>query len=121
MKIKRYALKDGTTLKDIKNVGGREGGTWINNESELFISKCFYYKPLDFEFSIGIAFKKDILDWDDYANVLVLDEDFCQPYISFYGENFGKDITGSPVLEHCIKQYNEYMDSFPFLVETKKL
>ena len=119
MKIKRYKIKNGTTAEDIKVAGGREGGTWINKESKFFISKCFEYKPTQFEFSIGIAFKEDLSDWNDFDNVLVLDEDFCQPYTPFYGDNFVKDITNFPTLENCIEQYNRFMDSLPFLIENK--
>lgn len=119
MRIKRYSIRDGTTIEDIKAAGGRDGGTWINKESKLFISKYCEYKPTQFEFSIGIAFKDNLADWNDFDNVLVLDEDFCQPYTPFYGENFGKDITNFPTLENCIEQYNQFMDSLPFLIEDK--
>ena len=120
MKIKRYSIKKEVVVDDIIAAGGKEGGTWINKESKFLLSKYCYYKPTDFEFSINIAFKQDIKDWDDFENVLVLDEDFCQPYTPFYGKNFGADIFNFPTLEYCVEQYNKFMDSLPFLVEQNK-
>ena len=109
MKINRYKLKPNLTVDDLMKLSAREGGSWINKESKLFISKCFYYK--DCEFSIDIAFKDNIYDWDDSNNIIILDEDCCQPYRPFYGENFGADIKNFPCLEFVIKTYNEFMDS----------
>lgn len=117
MKMKRYKIKDTTTLDDIFACGAREGGSWVNKESEYLISKYCYFKKTNFEFDIDVVFKKNILDWDDFNNVLVLDMDFCQPYTPFYGENYGEEITEFPTLEYCIEQYNEFMDSLPFLEE----
>ena len=76
MKINRYKLKPNITTSDLIALNAREGGIWINKESKLFLSKCFYYKPYEIEFSIGIAFKDNIHDWNDFDNILVLDEDF---------------------------------------------
>lgn len=115
MKIKRYKLKDGTTKQDLINFGARKGGIWINKDSILFISKCFSYKGL--EFDIDIAFTENLCDWNDFDNILVLDDDFCQPYTPFYGENYGKDIQGFEYLEAVIERYNNYLDSLPFLEE----
>lgn len=117
MKINRYSIKKGTTIDEIKAAGGRDGGSFIMKDTKFYIMKSFYYRASDFEFSVGVAFKKDVSDWNDYDNVLVIDEDFCQPYAPFYGENFGKDITDFPTLEYCIEKYNEVMDSLPFLEE----
>lgn len=118
-KIKRYTIKPDTTKETIISCGGKEGGTWINKESKFFISKCFEYKEIGFEFSIQLAFKDDVLDWNDFDNVLVLDEDFCQPYTPFYDDNYGKEATFPP-LKYCIEQYNQFMDSLPFLTEIKE-
>ena len=56
MKINRYKLKSNIATNDLIKLNAREGGIWINKESKLFLSKCFYYEPYEFEFSIGIAF-----------------------------------------------------------------
>lgn len=115
-KIKRYSIKAGTTIGDIKATGGRDGGTWINKEAILWIEK---YLPC-IECSIDVAFKENITDWDDFENVTVLDNNFCQPYTPFYGENYGKEITGFPMLEYCIEEYNQFMDSLSFLEEKRQ-
>ena len=109
MKIKRFKLKDNVTRDDLIALGFRNGGSWIKKDAELFLSRCFEYKETEFEYSISIAFSSDINDWNDFDNVLVLDEDFCQPYTPFYGYNYGKDITDFPTLENAIFKYNEFM------------
>ena len=109
MKIKRFKLKDNVTRDDLIALGFRNGGSWIKKDAELFLSRCFEYKETEFEYSISIAFSSDINDWNDFNNVLVLDEDFCQPYTPFYEYNYGKDITDFPTLENTIFKYNEFM------------
>lgn len=117
MKINRYKLKPNITTSDLIALNAREGGIWINKESKLFLSKYFYYKPYEFEFSIGISFKDNIHDWNDFDNILVLDEDFGQPYTPFYGDNFGEDVINFPCLEFVIEKYNEYMNSLGIFEE----
>lgn len=117
MKIKRFKLKDNVTRDDLISLGFRSGGSWIKKDAELFLSRCYYRKKTDFEYSIGIAFSSDIQDWNDFDNVLVLDEDFGQPYTPFYGDNYGKDITDFPVLEDVISNYNKFMSSLSILEE----
>ena len=118
MKIKRYDMKQGTTLDDILYCGGKEGGEWIKNGSKYFISKGFCNEETNLEISIEIAFMENITDWDDFENVVVIDEDFCQPYTPFY-QQYGLNVTYFPALEFCVKQYNDFMDSLPFLIEKK--
>ena len=124
MKIKRFKLKDNVTRDDLIELGFRNGGSWIKKDAELFLSRCFEYKETEFEYSISIfeysisiAFSSDINDWNDFDNVLVLDEDFCQPYTPFYGDNYGKDITDFPTLENTIFKYNEFMSSLGIFEE----
>lgn len=119
MKIKRFKLRDGVTKDDLIKLGFRTGGTWIKEGAELFLSRYFHYKETDFEFTIGIAFGPDIRDWNDVDNVLVLDDDFCQPYIPFYYDNYEKDITGFPTLEYTILKYNEFLGSLDILEEVR--
>ena len=117
MKIKRFKLKDNVTRDDLIARGFRNGGSWIKKDAELFLSRCFEYKETEFEYSISIAFSSDINDWNDFDNVLVLDEDFCQPYTPFYGDNYGKDITDFPTLENIIFKYNEFMSGLGIFEE----
>ena len=120
MKAKSYKLKYTPTEEQLIDAHAKLGGIWINKESVFCISKFFRLPKYDFEFSIDICFKEDISDWNDFDNVLVLDEDFGQPYIPFYGENYKKEISSFPCLEYCIEKYNEFMDSFDFLCEVSK-
>jgi hypothetical protein len=117
MKIKRFKLKDNITREDLIALGFRNGGSWIKKDAELFLERCFEYKNTHFEFSVGIAFSSDINDWNDFDNVLVMDEDFGQPYTPFYGDNYGKDIHGFPTLENTILKYNEFMSGLGILEE----
>ena len=121
MKAKSYKLKYTPTEEQlIKELSARSGGFWIDKNSKLYISKFFELPEYDFEFSIDICFKEDISDWNDFDNVLVLDEDFGQPYTPFYGKNYKKEISNHPCLEYCIEKYNEFMDSFDFLCEVSE-
>lgn len=95
----------------------KNGGSWIKEDAKLFLSKCFVFKEFDFEYSIDIAFGSDINDWNDFDNVLVMDEDFGQPYTPFYGENYGKDIDDFPALEDVILKYNVFMSGLGIFEE----
>lgn len=117
MKIKRFKLKDNITKEDLIALGFKNGGSWIKKDAELFLSKCFVYKKTDFECSIDIAFSSNINDWNDFDNVLVMDEDFGQPYTPFYGDNYGKDINNFPTLEYTIFKYNEFMSGLGIFEE----
>lgn len=125
MKVKRFALRPGTT-KEILLANGFEedGGTWITKNAKLFKGKTFEFHACNGkgdvrscgEFYIGIAFTDDIEKWSDIDNVTILDEDFGQPHIPFY-HHFDKEVKGFYVLEDVIQQYNDYMASLPFLME----
>ena len=121
MKAKSYKMKyTPTEEKLIRELRARNGGSWIDKKSKLYISKIFILPEHDFEFSINICFKDDISDWNDFDNVLVIDEDFLQPYSPFYGNNYKKEISNYPCLEYCIEKYNEFMDGFDFLYEVSE-
>ena len=72
------------------------------------------------ELSVSVCFSVDMGKWNDFDNILVLDEDWGQSYTPFYFENYKKDIKDFPVLEYCIRQYNDFLDSFDFLEEVKE-
>lgn len=76
MKIKRYKLKDGVTRDELISNGFKEGGSWIIKDCDVFKTYYIVLKELRSEFSIAIAFKKNINYWNDFDNVLVMDEDF---------------------------------------------
>ena len=117
MKIKRFKLKDGITKDDLVTLGFKSGGTWVHKDAKLFICKEFRYKKFDFDYSISIAFGPDLNDWNDFDNVLILDEAYCQPYTPFYGDNYGKDINDFPVLESVIVNYNDFMSGLGIFEE----
>lgn len=117
MKIKRYKLRDDVTKDELLQCGLKEGGTWIKKDAKIFLTQCFDYKKAHFEFSINIAFDSNIGDWNDFDNVLVIDENFCQPYTPFYGKNYGKEINDFAALEYVIQKYNEFMSGLSFLME----
>lgn len=120
MKAKSYKMKYIPTKEQLIKLGARPGGTWINKDSNLYISivREFPDSCGDFIIYIGFPdFEKGLVEWDDFNFVLVLDDDFGQPYTPFYGKNYKKDIQDFPCLEYVIEAYNNFMDSFDFLCE----
>ena len=83
----------------------------------LYLCKIFEDRSIDFEYSINIAFSSNINEWDDFYNILILDEEFLQPYTPFYGDNYGKEITNFPALEGVNKNYNKFMSSLGIFEE----
>lgn len=118
MRIKRFKLRDGVTEEKLIKYGCKQGGTWVTENAILFTRKWDKFKPTHFEFTIYVTFNKDVQDWNDYDNVLILDEDFCQPYEPFY-LHYNEEVENFPTLEYLVEKYNEYMSSLPFLVETE--
>ena len=120
MKAKSYKLKYIPSKEQLIKLGARPGGTWINQDSDLYISiiREFPDSCGDFIICIGFPdFENGLVEWDDFNFVLVLDDDFGQPYTPFYGKNYKKDIQNFPCLECVIEAYNKFMDSFDFLCE----
>jgi len=112
--IKHYKLKEDITRDDLFKDGCEEGGSWIVEDGIYYISK-----PLVDEISLNIAFSDDLSKWNDFDNVLVLDEDFGQPYMPFYQYAKTRIEGGKPFmfLSRVITAYNKAMDSLPFLDE----
>lgn len=120
MRAKSYKLKYIPTAEQLIKLGARPGGTWFNRSPGWYISFTGEFPNSCGEFSINIGFpdfEKGLVEWDDFNYVLVLDDDFGQPYTPFYGKNYKKDIQDFPCLEFVIEKYNEFMDSFDFLCE----
>lgn len=114
MKINRYYINPNTKKEDLIDVGFKSGGSWIIDDAVLF-------KTYDIcnNISISIAFTENILDFNDFDNILVIDEDFGQPYTPFYGDNYGKDIKNK-FIQKIIIGYNKFLDSLPFLIKEEK-
>lgn len=127
LKIKRFKLKEGRpTQEDFERYKFREGGSWIIKDAKWFCDKFIrkedkdYYR--DYEISFNMAFQEELSKFDDIDNILVLDEEFGQPYTPFYGymENNGDKEPFPPFLAWVILEYNEWMSSFDFLEEVKE-
>ena len=108
--INRYKLKDDVTMDEIlselkeRNLPVSEGGKYINDKA------CYStWKVLVDGISINIAFPENPIEWDDYEFVLVMDDDFCQPYTPFYRASI------YPYLLNVVGHFNKFMDSLTFL------
>jgi len=121
--INRYKLRDGTTIEDVEAEVIRrrtekikphmlfcKGGTWINDRAVHFIS-CWCG---DEDISLNIGFPEDLSTWDDFDDVLVLDEDVGQAYYPFYDADENEK-ERFPFVLNIIGTYNRIMDSFEFL------
>lgn len=122
MKIKRFKLKEGRpTQEDLDRYGFRSGGSWIDKGADIFVS-YMWRKPdpryQDWEISFNMCIKKDRSDFNDFDNILVLDEEFCQPYTPFY-EFMDKKTEPFPFLAEVVSAYNEWISQFDFLEEDK--
>ena len=108
--INKYRIKEGTTIEDIlkelkaKNIQNAEGGSWVNKNAYHVL-----WKVLVSSIEVDIALPKDLSEWDDFDYVLVMDDDFGQPYTPFYSEE------SFPALLNIIGHYNKFMDSLDFL------
>lgn len=108
--INRYRLKPGTTLDNVKQERFKDGGSWINENSVLYKSITL----IEDSVVLDIGFHT-VEDWNDFDYVLVLDDNFLQPYTPFYGDNYGKTISNFEYLQRVIQKYNDEMDKLSFL------
>lgn len=116
MEIARFKTRPNVSLNHIKCI--REGGSWIHKNAIRFMSIPLHDK---YEITLNIGFPEDLSKWDDFNYILVLDEEFGQPYIPFYAYLEGAwQKRESPVLNKIIKNYNEEMRALPFLEEIKE-
>lgn len=128
LKIKRFKLKEGRpTQEDLEKYGFREGGSWLIKDAKTYTSankivrKEDFQRYRDYEISFNLAFKDDPTDFNDFDNVLIFDEEFCQPYTPFYGYmGNNNDKEPFPFLAWVISEYNEWMSGFDFLEEVKE-
>ena len=116
MTIKHFKLKDNVqTTEPFIMYGFTEGGTWITKDAALCYTQIYRYKKNNFSFSINVSVNKDVRNWNDYDNVLILDEAFLQPYTPFYDALYEKEVPNLPALEFVVKQYNKLLSKMPFL------
>ena len=103
-----YKMKPDVNIEDIEGI--REGGSWINKRDKYFITRTCG----DEDITLNIGFPDDLSLWDDFDDVIVLDENFCQPYYPFY-DAVEKNKTNNIFAMNVIGHYNKIMNSFPFL------
>ena len=104
--IKRYELNDNVTLNNFISNNFKEGGFMKDVPSP----KYYYYQKLlkEIELYIEISVNKDkTINFDDFKNILVLDDSFCQPYYPFYEGEIEFEF-----LNKVIENYNKAMDEF---------
>lgn len=107
-KINTYKLKEGITKEDLDKLGWREGSWQRQYKDVECISK---FIPLNKDIEMSIVIKTNPIEFDDYDDILVLDDMFCQPYTPFYDEdNYKEDVTNFPFLEKVINKYNQAME-----------
>ena len=114
-KIHRFRIKSNVTPGDLENLGVRKGGVFVNPSAEWV-----YFMHLSDDVTLNIAFPKDLASWNDFDFVLLLDEDFGQPFTPFYRYlNEGRKHTSGPneYLKNIIQQYNAAMEAIPFFEE----
>lgn len=111
LKINRYKLKDGITEKDLSKYNLRNGGKYIMADATTFLSE-----KLIKDITLDLCFPKNLSKWNDFDYILVLDEEFGQPYTPFYKFIDGETPNNvSPFLRRVVANYNRVMDSFDFL------
>ncbi len=107
-RINTYKLKNGVSKEDLSKLGFREGSWHSLYEGTDCMSKFInLYDSIE----LHITIKTNPIKFDDFEDTLVLDDDFCQPYTPFYGDNYKKDVKDFSFLEKVIDRYNQVMDS----------
>lgn len=114
MEIARFKMKPGIKLEDIP--GLRDGGSWIHKKAVKFATFSLYAK---YDITLNIGFPNDISKWNDFDYVLVLDEDFGQPYTPFYNRwnKVDNDFIPPKIMRYIIEKYNKIMQNLPYLEE----
>ena len=116
--VKRYKMKPNITLEDIqafakehaKKFGFGGAAIWISEDSEHFLSTY-----INDDILLSIGFPKDLQKWDDFDHVMVMDEDFGQPFTPFYKYIDGEIQEPEDFVMHTVDKYNAVMDSLTFL------
>lgn len=118
-KIKRFKIRDdilqGHGLQMIRG-DYKEGGSWIREDVKWFISF-----PLNGSIELDVGLPDDISKWNDLNYVLVLDDDFGQPYVPYvpfyvYMGN-PEPSKETEFLKTIIVAYNEKMSQLLYLEE----
>ena len=102
--IKRYELSEDVTVEQLESLGFNKFNKDVDGQNVTYYNKCSQlYK--DIELFVDIFINEDgTLSFDDCDNVLVIDDNFGQPYTPFY------DNKQFQFLSVVIYRYNEFMD-----------
>lgn len=116
LKIKRFKMKPAA---DISVFPWGRIQKIINGPINYVNKNSFFgiWEDLCHEISVTIAFPEDLSEWNDIDYILVLDEQFGQPYIPFYYFMTGKIEEPWDKLKEIIEAYNEFMSSLTCLEE----
>jgi len=110
-KIKRFRLKPNA---DISSVPENSHLSFVNKKATRG-----FWKPLRGSVDVNIAFPEDLSEWNDFEYVLVLDNDFGQPYLPFYSY-LNREINCFKFLAGVVEEYNSLMESLPYMEEVKE-
>ena len=108
-KIKRFRLKPDA---DVSSIQQDPFMTYVHKDA----IRGFWHTLKD-DITINIVFPKNLSEWNDFDYILVLDEEFCQPYTPFYAFMDDPKRGSFPYLGEVVKAYNEFMASLPYLEE----
>lgn len=123
--INSYRIKDGVTAAEIKaELKAKRLPISVGHCSYIHKDGLFStHKMLDGEISVNICWPANLKTWNSFDHVLVLDEDFGQPYVPFYGlDEELRCRPDKPVNKFALNiagQYNKFMDSLGFLERIK--
>lgn len=116
LKIKRFEI-DPEKADLIKSLKKSSHLTYIHDGALYVAFKNLFSDSI----SVSLAFPEDYSKWNDFDYILVLDEDFGQPYYPFYCYmNDPYKTRLFPVLRQVVTNYNEFMESQPFLKEREE-
>ncbi len=107
-KIKRFRLKPDADVSSVPE----KVLTYVHKDA----IRGFWHTLKD-EITVNIVFPENLAEWNDFDYILVLDEDFGQPYTPFYNFLNWPEKGSFPYLGNIVKAYNEFMSSLPYLEE----
>lgn len=102
-----YKLKNNVTKEYLLDLGFKEGSWQSEYKNIHCVSKNI---QLIESIELHITIRTNPMSFNDFEDVLVLDEDFCQPYAPFYGKNYKKLNDDYGYLQKVISRYNQAMD-----------
>ena len=114
-RIKRFRLKPGSEALIQSQAKDDHDATYICEDVTRSLYVPVYCQ--NWEFSINIGFPDDLSKWNDFDYVLVLDEDFLQPYTPFYNKLREPERPVTAFQNEFVDLYNETMSKFGFLEE----